>query len=131
MCLSAPAAPSADVIAQPSAFAHQARLAIEAAHRVAPADGEAVLRCQRRAVPLRADQARVDVAVALHGAEHHGLAGRHDRASQHVGAGDPAVVRAQVAAGVASDGMRELGGATGEKHGEEKRDGNGRALKRM
>lgn len=36
-------------------------------------------------------------------------------AAQHVGAGDPAVVGAQVAAGVAGDGLRELGCAAGQE----------------
>ena len=49
-----------DVVAdEPAALAQQARLAVEAADCVAASDGEAVLRRQRRAVPLRPDQARV------------------------------------------------------------------------
>ncbi len=45
----------AQVVAErPAAIAAQARLAIEATHREAPADREAILRCHRCAIPLRA-----------------------------------------------------------------------------
>jgi hypothetical protein len=56
-----------------------------------------------------------EVGVALHGVEHHRFTSRHDGAAEHVGAGDPAIVGAQVAAGVAGDGLGQLGGAAGQE----------------